>query len=306
MNLFSNSPLPLFSCQVNNLSNPTQKCFNPISVFFTPFQCILPPFQCVLPPGEFYLQSFLLVYAQAVHQPQHLLVVLAQGLVLLPCWVQDWPLGRHLHQHPLVLLDLSNAQTFGGVQDQHPPDQVLTLCWQEGKKKELEICSVTWAAAQLKTQSIKTEKNPKFFMASSAIPTSWFIPGFIQWIYYHHCYLLTWNKGSWTFPPALSASGWAGWVHQRAELHTPAHRAPPPCSVGEKKRIFSSVPSSQQGLWRCKPSPATERIPSCRKRGLRWKGGSCTLGGSWELNPNFSWEFGTLRQSEKLWLIFSI
>lgn len=80
----------------------------------------------------FYLNGFLLVYPQAVHEPQNLLVVLSDGGLVLLAWrVENGSLGRNLDKHPLVLLNLSNRQPFGWVQDQHSPDEMLALCWEE-------------------------------------------------------------------------------------------------------------------------------------------------------------------------------
>lgn len=104
-----------------------------------------------------------------------------------------------------------------------------------------------------------------------------------KWVKPRHFYLLTWNKGSWTFPPALSASGWAGWVHQRAELHTPRHRAPPPCSVGTKKENFQLSSKLPAGSLRVQAKPCHKKNYFLqKKREFRWKGGRCTLSGTCE------------------------
>lgn len=119
--------------------------------------------------------------------------------------------------------------------------------------------------------------------------TSWFIPGFIQTTPNESKLIAVTFRHEIRDPePSLQHSlpqdGQGGSIKGQSSAHQHVEHHPH-ALWGEKKRIFSSVPSSQQGFWRCKASPATERILSCRKRGLRWKGGSCTLGGSWELNP---------------------
>lgn len=78
-----------------------------------------------------HLYSFVLVDAQAVHQAKDLLAVLAQtGPSLSRQWllVEDRSLDWNVQSHPLVLFNLGHGQALWWIQDQHPADQVLTVC----------------------------------------------------------------------------------------------------------------------------------------------------------------------------------
>lgn len=80
--------------------------------------------------GSTNLDGFVLVDAQTVHQTEDLLAVLPDARFALGrqrLLVEDGPLNGDVRRHPLVLLDLSDGQTLGWVQHQHPADQVLTV-----------------------------------------------------------------------------------------------------------------------------------------------------------------------------------
>lgn len=83
-----------------------------------------------------HLYRLVLVDAKAVHQAKDLFAVLSHTCLALSrqrLLVQNRPLYGNIQSHPLVLLDLGHSQTLRWVQDQHPADQVLTVCegWKE-------------------------------------------------------------------------------------------------------------------------------------------------------------------------------
>lgn len=121
-----------------------------------------------------HLYSLVLVDAEAVHEPQHLLAVLSQSAVVLSragLRVQEGSLYGNLQHHPLVLLNLSHREPLGRVQHQHPPDQMLAV-WKE-VEEWLDIkYAITSPSMISKEKGLHSGPNfchPYFICSESAI-----------------------------------------------------------------------------------------------------------------------------------------
>ena len=88
-----------------------------------------------------HLYSLVLVDPKTVHQAKDLFTVFSYNPLALGrqrLLVQDRPLCGNIQSHPFVLLNLSHRQALGRVQDQHPADQVLTVC-NKGKEQSQRV-----------------------------------------------------------------------------------------------------------------------------------------------------------------------